>query len=188
MGSTLTLDSIPGWVYAGDIVTFTGTLTSGGSPVSGATVRICEDDPFIPDECLARGSTGHTGMFAIPWTVKAGLVETEFDIYAKFDGNSRYYSDRSSNQYMDVYKRGGSITLNPIPASAELGEVIAISGTLVLDGRGTEGAVVYIKDEDTLNPDDLLASAYVDAAGRFSTSWVVADVDPDYTIDIQAVL
>ena len=186
-GSTLTLDPIPSAVYAGETVTFTGTLTSGGSPVSGATIRICEDDPFIPDECLARGSTSRAGEFAIQWTVKAGWVETEFDIYAKFDGNSQYSSDRSSNQYMDVYKRSGSIALDPIPTSAALGETIALSGTLALDGRSPEGSVIYIKDEDAFNPDDLLTSAYVDAAGSFSTYWVVGDVDPDRTIDIQAV-
>ena len=46
---------------------------------------------------------------------------------------------------------------------------------------------MYIKDEDALNPDDLLTSTYVDSVGRFWTYWVVDDVDPDRTIDIQAV-
>lgn len=186
-GSTLTLDPIPGWVYVDQVVMFTGTLTNGGYAVSGATVWICEDDPFVPDECLAWGTTNHAGGFVIPWVAKAGWVETEFDIYADFKGNGQYSRDRSPNQYMNVYKLGGSITLDPIPTSAAFGEVIALSGTLVLDGRNPEGAIVYIKDEDMWNPDDLLTSAYVDAAGRFSTYWVVDDVDPNYTIEIQAV-
>ena len=88
---------------------------------------------------------------------------------------------------MSVHKYGGSIRLDPIPDRAAYGDVISLSGTLSLDAHSPEGSVVYIKDEDTLNPDDLLTTAYVDASGRFATSWIVADVDPDYDIDIQAV-
>ena len=45
------------------------------------------------------------------WVAEQQAVEIELDIYAKFNGNGQYSSDRSSNQYMDVYKRGGSIVL-----------------------------------------------------------------------------
>lgn len=185
--TTVRLFDIPSWVYVGDIVVFAGTLTSDGFPLSGRTVWICEDDPFIPDECLARATTNNAGEFYAEWTAKAGLVETDFDIYAEFDGDGSYSWDQTPRHTMSVYKYGGSITLDPIPTSAAFGETIALSGTLVLVGRNPEGAIVYIQDEDTLNPDDLLTSAYVDAAGNFSTYWVVDDVDPDYTIDIRAV-
>ena len=82
---------------------------------------------------------------------------------------------------------GSSITLDPVPDSAAFGEVVVLSGTLLLDGQSSEGAIVYIQDEDTLSPDDLLAIAYVDSTGRFYTYWIVEDVDFDDTIDIQAV-
>lgn len=82
---------------------------------------------------------------------------------------------------------GSSLTLDPIPDSAAFGEVVVLSGTLQLDGHSPEGAIIYIQDEDTLNPDDLLASAYVDSTGRFDTYWIVEDVDFDDTIEIQAV-
>ena len=88
--STITLYTIPDLAYAGDVVTFEGVLTSGGSPLPNRTVWICEDDPFIPDDCLASGTTDHTGRFSIPWVVKAGTVEIDFDIYAEFDGDSAY--------------------------------------------------------------------------------------------------
>lgn len=82
---------------------------------------------------------------------------------------------------------GSAITLDTIPDSAAFGEIVTLSGTLLLDGYNPEGAIVYIQDEDTLNPDDLLASAYVDSSGRFNTYWIVEDVDFDDTIEIQAV-
>ena len=187
LSSTLVLDQIPDWTYAGDKIAFTGTLTGGGSALPDRTVWICEDDPFIPDECLAYGMTNRFGEYQIPWTVKAGVVEVDFDIYAEFDGDGWYDGDQTPRYTMSVYKRSGSITLDPIPSQAAYGEVVTFTGTLQLDGYNPEGSVVYIKDEDTLNPDDLLVSAYVEASGRFTTIWMVEDVDPDYTIDIQAV-
>ena len=187
-GSFLTLDPIPSRAYAGDTVTFTGTLTSGGSPLSGRTVAIYDDDTLRPDDYLARGTTDSAGRFSIGWTVEVGIVEIEFDIYAEFDGDGKYSDDQSRRQPMNVYKRGGSLTLDPIQASAALGEAIPLSGKLMLDGRSPEGAIVYIKDDDTLGFDDLLATAYVDSSGRFATYWIVEDADAfDYTIEIQAV-
>src|SRR3990172_1102717 len=47
--------------------------------------------------------------------------------------------------------------------------------------------VVYIKDEDTLNPDDLLTTAYVRSDGTFSATWFVDNVDADGVADIYAV-
>ena len=185
--ATVTLSGVPSWVYAGDTVVFAGTLTGNGVPLPGRTVWICEDDPFIPDECLVHGTTDSRGQYRITWTAEAGAFEVDFDVYAEFDGDGSYGSDQTSRRTMSVYKYGGSITLDPIPERAAFGEIITLTGTLRLDAHNPEGSIVYIKDEDTLNPDDLLVSAYVETSGRFTTFWVVEDVDPDYTIDIQAV-
>ena len=186
-GTVVTLDPLPSWVYAGDAVAFSGTLTSGGYALPGRTVLICEDDPFIPDECLASATTGSDGRFGVWWTAEAGTLEIDFDIYAEFRGDGTYGRDQTPRYTMGVYKYGGSIVLDPIPASAAFGEVVALSGTLTLDGHSPEGAIVYVKDEDTLNPDDLLTAAYVSPTGRFTTSWFVEDVDPNDTVEIQAV-
>lgn len=185
--ATVTLSGVPSWAYAGDTVVFAGTLTGNGVPLPGRTVWICEDDPFIPDECLVHGTTDSRGQYHIAWTVKAGTFEVDFDVYAEFDGDGSYEGVQTSRHTMSVYKYGGSITLDPIPDRAAFGEIITLTGTLHLDAHNPEGSIIYIKDEDTLNPDDLLVSAYVEASGRFTTFWVVEDVDPDYTIDIQAV-
>ena len=194
LSSTLVLDPIPDRVHAGDKIAFTGTLTGGqtltssGQALSDRVVWICEDDPFWPDECFASGITNNAGRFHIEWTVKDSRVETEFEIYAEFNGDLRYDSDKTPRQEMDVYGlRYGQLTLDPIQDSAWFGEVVEMSGTLSLDGRSPEGVIIYIKDEDSIGFDDLLTSAYVDASGRFTTYWIAQDVDPTNTIEIQAV-
>jgi len=183
----ITLDRVPTSIYAGQTVTFTGKLTSSGSPVSNAVVAIMEDDPLIPDEILATGRTDSNGKFSISWNVVGGLVEQDYDIYSTFNGDSKYSYARSNNQEMSVLRYGGSITLDKIPSSVEVGDSVQFSGTLQLNQGSSKGAVVYIKDEDLFNPDDLLATAYVDSSGKFSANWFVNYVDVDDVADIYAV-
>ncbi len=179
-GGSLTLDKIPDAAWVGDRVTFTGKLTSGGWPVSNAVVRIMEDDPLAKDERLAWGRTDGTGRFSIPWKAAAADLETEFDVYALFTGSSSYERSRTANQEMYVVKRGGSLTLDRIPDTAKVGDRVTFSGTLRLHDSPAKGSIVYIKDEDDLRRDDLLATAYVNQYGRFSTTWTAVPVDPLY--------
>ena len=60
-------------------------------------------------------------------------------------------------------------------------------GALDLDMHSPEGAKVYIMDEDPLNPDDLLAAAYVEADGRFEANWFASRMDADREVDVYAV-
>ncbi len=185
--TTIKLYRIPLSINAGDSVTFTGELTSNGWPVKNALIKIKEDDPALPDEILGYGRTNSDGIFSISRSVGAADLEKSFDVYAVFDGSKSYYKDRSINQIMKVSKQGGSIKLDPLQYSAKVGEVITFSGTLYFDNHSTKGAIVYIKDEDALNPDDLLATGYVDRNGKFSANWFAHRVDPDNTVDIYAV-
>ena len=185
--TTITLDRLPPSIYTGQSITFTGKLTSSGSPVSNVIVKIMEDDPLVPDQIIATGRTNSNGQFSIPWTVSGGYVEQDFDIYSTFSNDSKYSYARSYNQEMSILRYGGSITLDKIQSSAEIGDVIQFSGTLQLNQGSSEGAIVYIKDEDPFTGDDLLATAYVDSSGRFSANWFVNYVDADDVADIYAV-
>ena len=181
------LDALPPLVYTDQTVVLTGQLTSNGYGIAGAEVNIMEDDPLVPDQVLAWGYTDQNGEFAIPWDVDGGYLEVDFDVYAKFDGDGTYGHARSYNQVISVLRYGGSISLDPINPSAMVGELVEFSGTLRLDGGSPEGAVVYIKDEDPLSGDELLAVAYVDGSGRFSAHWLADYTDVDDTVDIYAV-
>ncbi|MGI0063416.1 MAG: hypothetical protein ACREAL_00890 [Nitrosopumilaceae archaeon] len=185
--TTISLDRIPSSVYTDQTVTLTGELTSSGNPVPGALVKIMEDDPLVPDQLLVQGFTDSSGRFSLTWDVTGGYVETDFDVYATFDADGTYAYARSNNQVMSVLRYGGSISLDPFPSSAQVGDMVTFSGTLKLNKGNTEGAVVYIKDEDPFSADDLLATGYVDSSGRFSANWFASYVDPDNTVDIYAV-
>ena len=184
--SSITLYGIPSSVYAGTQVTFSGQLTSNEQPLGEKLVKIYDDDPGS-DDLLGYGWTDYNGRFSILWMAEQGLVETELEIYAVFDGDDNYERDRSANQKMSVVKHSGSITLDPLPGSASVGEMVTISGTIHIDGYTTNGAVVYIKDEDTLRRDDLLATAFADSSGKFSVEWRAYRADPGNNVEIFAV-
>ena len=175
---------MPASAHAGDFVAFTGSLAAHGRPLYGALVKVYEDDPFSPDQRLGDGRTDSEGRFSVTWRADTGLVETDFDVYAVFDGDAIYERDRTPNQTLGVHKIGGSITPGPLPRSASVGQAVAFSGTLRLDGYSPQGAAVYIKDEDPLGGDDLLATAYVESDGRFSANWFADYVDLDGEADI----
>lgn len=185
--TSIIFDKIPSSAYAGDSMTFTGKLYADGSPFPNAYIQILEDDPALPDDFIASGYTDSNGNFKITWNIDTAFLEKDFDIYAVFDGDSLYDRDRSANQIISILKHSGSIKLDPIPSSAKIGEPITFSGSLSLNTGSPEGAIVYIKDEDLLNPDDLLATAWVDANGKFSVIWYATNVDEDYEADIYAV-
>ena len=174
--TSITFYKIPSSIYAGDTITFTGKLETNGKSLRNAFIQIYDDDPGYDDK-LSSGYTDSNGRFTIIWQASQGLVEKELEIYAVFDGNSNYKRDRSSNQEINILQRGASITLDPLPASARLGERITFSGTLNIDLQNPKNSVVYIKDEDTAGRDDLLATAYVNSNGWFSTTWFVTEVD-----------
>ena len=185
--TSITLDAVPASARAGDAVTFTGSLMSHGGPLDNALVKVYEDDPFSPDQLLGSDTTGSEGTFSVTWRAGAGLIEEDFDVYASYAGDAVHEKSRTPNQTVGVHKIGGSITLDPLPSSANVGEAVTFSGTLKLDGYGPYGAVVYIKDEDPFSRDDLLATAYVKSDGRFSANWFADYDDPDNEVDIYAV-
>jgi len=172
-------------VYAGETVTFSGTLTSNGRALSGATVHIKEDD-FGPDEFLKSTKTDGNGRFSAVWTASAALIEKDFDVYAVFEGSASYQRDRTPNYQLTVLKRSGNLTLDPIPRGVHVGDPVTFSGRLSLQGVDTTNIIVYIKEEDP-GPDDLLATAYVDGSGRYAVTWIAKKVDFDEVADIYAV-
>ena len=185
--SSITLDAIPDSAYVGDVVTFTGTLHLDGRNPEGAVVHIKDEDTFSGDDLLASAYVDSDGRFVARWIAEDVDPDIFADVYAVFEGDYASQSARSPEQRIAVLTYGGSLVLDSIPQSAAFGESVTMSGTLYLDGRNPEGAVVYIKEEDSFSGDDLLASAYVGSDGRFNTYWIAEDIDPTNDIEVYAV-
>jgi hypothetical protein len=183
----ITLDPIPSQVYAENEIVFSGILTSNGQPLANALVHIQKDIPAFPDEELAYGNTDANGQFSIHWTAQPGEILKHFGVYAIFEGSGNYAKVRGNDQYLTVQKYVPQITLDQFPTSANVGDVLKFSGTLQLYGASLEGDVVFIKDEVSLAPDNLLATAYVDGSGHFSTSWIVRNLHSSGLAHIYAV-
>ena len=184
----LVLNQIPVAVYSTQSVTFSGQLTSNGQPVANALIYIKEDDPLLPDQLIANGKTNSNGVFSISWRVTPGLVEIDFDIYAVFEGDDLYIRAITTTQQMKVEKYWSEVTLHSFPQTVNFGEEVIFSGTVKLEKGSPEGFVVYIKDEDPLNADDLMATAYVQSDGSFRANWSATNVDADGVADVYAVL
>ena len=116
------------------------------------------------------------------------VVEVDFDIYAVFEGDSTYVRAVTTTQQMKVEKYWSAVSLHPFPQSVNIGDMVIFSGTVKLEKGSPEGFVVYIKDEDPFNPDDLMATAYVNRDGSFTANWSVTYVDADAIADVYAVL
>jgi len=186
--TNLTLDKVNvGSANVGDTITFTGKLTSNGSPVSGKTIFIKESDDFITDEFLAKGTTNSQGSFSIPWKItQAGALEIEFDVYAVFEYDGEYYRDQSPTQGIHIYKVKSSITLDSIPRMVNTGEEVVFTGKVTVGKGDIERYVVYIKDEDSFSADELLATGILKKDGTFYATWKAVNTDwEENTLEFQ---
>jgi len=80
-----------------------------------------------------------------------------------------------------------SLTLDPFPSTVHIGDTVVFSGRLSLSGTNPAGATVYIKDEDPLGNDDMMAGGIVDSSGRFYIPWTAKSMDFDSIADVYAV-
>ena len=186
--TTLYLDPLQRQAYAGDALAFSGILeTADGRPVQNAQIQIKDDVRIGSDDLLDTTVTDVNGEFYVSWAAQPRSGGGAYDFYAVFEEAGQFEGSRSATRSVEVSRIGGSITLDRIPTSARVGERVDFSGTLRLDRGSPEGAVVYIKDEDFGSRDELLATAYTEASGRFSTYWIADYADFDDTVDIYAV-
>jgi len=190
----LTLDSLPSSIGVGETITFSGKLlTESGSPVSGVTIYIKEDD-FGPDEIIVTTTTDSRGAYKVSTIVRDwdSYTDSIADIYAIFEGNSQYAKVRTLNQEVAVsppststtpspqitVEEGTKLTLDSLPSQIKQGERITFSGRLITQsGIPIANAIISIKDDDTFGPDDLITTIFTDSRGYYSTKIIAKDWD-----------
>ena len=193
--SRINIDSVPSSAYVGETIEFVGTLSDvNGCPLINQKIHLV--NPHIvrpyPDEIIsskdivfATTTTNSQGMFVIEWNATHVVNDLIPELDLVFEGGNGSGSTKKSID-LEILRYNSYITLDPIPASANIGDVITFSGTVELENENPDRYVVFIKDEDPLNQDDLLVSAEVNPNGQFSTAWIVMNLDTDGIADIYA--
>jgi len=192
---TVVLDRLPFSVIdAGETIDFTGRLVcENGYKHYNVEIIIFEKHFLEDEEIIAIAYTDENGEFSASWLA----INRQFDsavpttIRAKYQTppteTGSYFAPVSNKIVFHVKKLSAEISLDPLPASAEIGEMLFFTGKLELSSGNPEGYVVYIKDEDPFESDDLLATAYVESDGSFSANWLVTNTDSDRITDVYAV-
>ena len=185
----LTLDPVPPVAYEGDLVTFSGRMTGpdGTALMYVDNIHIKDEDPGSGDDLLATTRTDGYGRFEAVWVAENVDADREADIYAVWEADGEPISARTAEQQLYISRHSASLTLDS-PSGAYLGSAITFSGRLTgSDGYGLADRQILIKDEDTLNPDDLLASGWTDSRGYYSISWTASKKDVGEGLEVFAV-
>jgi hypothetical protein len=193
--SKINVEPFPSSVYSGDVVSLVGILSDySDCPLTNQKVHLVLPSDLTKnklviseyDTILATTTTDKNGLFKIDWNSTYVMGKLFHGMYLIFEGGDNM---KPANKMIrvEVNRYNSGITLNPIPDSINIGEPVIFSGKLFLDETNMEGFVVYLKDEDSFDADDLLATAYVNSDGSYSITWIAEKVDPDGIADIYAV-
>ena len=188
--TSITLDPIQSLIISGEKITFTGRLMAGTQPLSNHIVEIVDDEGGgVYGDSLAKGYTDSQGYFSISWIASQGILkEKTIEVFAFFSGRgSVNYASSSDVQELYVKKYASSITLDYFPSQVNIGDEIVFTGKVTVEQGDIENYVIYIKDEDLGNPDDLMATGILNQDGTFVASWRVVNTDDDEITDVYAV-
>jgi hypothetical protein len=196
-GATFSLDGYPQNVKVGDTVIISGVFHSNNNNCIfvGTTIYLINyasypfteiGDPISEyDTVWTKTTTNSDGRFTINWVVEAIKKDWNDTIFLSvLDTNNAVRIKYDTK--LDVARYSSLITLDSFPTNVIQGENIIFSGQVYLENANPEGSVVYIKDEDPLNDDDLLSVAYVNGDGSFKATWIANPVDADNSVDVYA--
>jgi len=182
-------------VISGDTIVFTGKIFCPSGYIHPSVQVVIYENKFIDnDPILVTTYTNSNGEFSVPWIAKTSddidsegtTIQAKYTAYP-WGSSGMYYESISEKQIITIKRLLSEISLDPLPASAEIGEMLFFTGKLGLESGSTEGYIVYIKDEDPFDSDDLLATGYVESDGSFSANWIVTNTDEDRITDVYAV-
>jgi len=182
-----------GQVLAGETIVLTGRLVcESGYKHSNVEIIIFENHLIDSDETLVTTYTDTNGEFSVPWVVTTDdIIRQVTTIQAKYEteplNGGLQYKPTSEKRVIQIDRQLAEISLDPLPKSAEIGETLFFTGKLELASGDPEGYIIYIKDEDPFEEDDLLATGYVESDGSFSPNWIVTITDGDRITDVYAV-
>ena len=94
---SITLDPFQRTAKVGQEVTFSGTLKLNSGSPTGAAVYIKDEDSFSRDELLVTAYVESNGRFSATWIAEHTDFDSTIDIFAVFEGDSKYYRQATCN-------------------------------------------------------------------------------------------
>ena len=98
IGGDIILNRFSSTVKIGQAVMFSGTLSLDRGSPQGAVVYIKDEDFGSRDELLATGYVESNGRFSVTWIAEHTDFDSTVDIFAVFEGNSRYERQATCNR------------------------------------------------------------------------------------------
>lgn len=139
----------------GDSIKISGTLKDNdGNPLSGEAIKINAGG----NNAVTLKTNGDGSYTDILYSTDAGNMKID----AMFEGNEQYLSSDASIN-VEVCKLDVDIQISAISDTVDVGNVIALSGSLKIENKAIARANV-----DIYNGDDLIDTVVTSNAGKFS--------------------
>jgi hypothetical protein len=159
----LTLENVPQIAYAGDTITFTGSLvrTSNGEGIAKAPVMIKNENVVTGSDVIAAGSTDDDGRFNIQWIADVEKKAT-FRVYASYMGRADYSASVSEKYTIEVERLDLIVHTNK--------ESFKNDETLVVYGSGRPKDVLSIFVTSSAYSVMYATKIIVDESGKFNAT------------------
>ncbi len=159
----LTLESVQEIAYAGDTITFSGSLVraSNGDGIAKAPVLIKNENVVTGSGVIAAGSTDDNGRFSIQWIADVEKKAT-FRVYASYMGRADYSGSVSEKYNVEVERLDLIVHTNK--------ESFKNDETLVVYGSGRPGDVLSIFVTSSAYSVMYATKIIVDESGKFNAT------------------
>lgn len=156
-----TLSAVSSTIYIGQTPSVSGTLKSGNTAISGASVKIYSGSTLV-----ATKTTDSNGAFSYTGSATSATGTVKYK--AVYEGNATYEDSQSSEITITVTKRPTVTTLAAASATISVGDTPSVSGTLKdSSNNAITGASVKIY-KMSINAFVLIDTVTTGAGGAFS--------------------
>jgi hypothetical protein len=161
--TTITATAVPPQQFVERDITITGTLTADGTPVSEASVTLCNADDITELVPIATTATDAAGYYQF---TLVDTVPSSHTYVVRYPGDSTHAGAQSAEMVITYVTIPTTITATAAPLQQSVGRDVTISGTLTAEGVGLAAVPLTLCKTDAAEDFHVAATA-TDAAGDY---------------------